>query len=90
MSFPNSSFGPALSNQAQAEVSILIYLTHLRLTNCRNLKVLLSIGGGTASGEGHFNFVGDAPQLSCLYQTFFQVTDVGLRANFVTSAVQSV
>ncbi|KAF7968853.1 hypothetical protein HWV62_29166 [Athelia sp. TMB] len=37
----------------------------------RNLKVLLSIGGGTASGEGHFNFV----------------TDAALRANFVTSAV---
>ncbi|KAF7979348.1 hypothetical protein HWV62_42779 [Athelia sp. TMB] len=40
----------------------------------RNLKVLLSIGGGTASGEGHFNFV----------------TDAALRANFVTSAVQLI
>ncbi|KZP18465.1 glycoside hydrolase family 18 protein [Athelia psychrophila] len=40
----------------------------------RNLKVLLSIGGGTASGAGHFNFV----------------TDSGSRANFVTSVVSDL
>ncbi|KZT03657.1 carbohydrate-binding module family 5 protein [Laetiporus sulphureus 93-53] len=40
----------------------------------RNLKVLLSVGGYTYSQDGHFSFV----------------TDSGLRANFVTSAVSFV
>ncbi|KAI0261223.1 glycoside hydrolase superfamily [Gloeopeniophorella convolvens] len=40
----------------------------------RNLKVLLSIGGWTYSQDGHFSFV----------------TDSGLRATFVSSAVQLI
>jgi chitinase len=40
----------------------------------RHLKVLLSVGGWTYSQDGHFSFL----------------TDLDLRANFVSSAVQII
>ena len=52
---------------------------HINSISPRNFKVILSVGGGTISGNGHFNFITDADKRAAFVQSALGfIEDYGL------------